>query len=152
MRVALIIASALALALAIVIAVGGDDEDDPVIETTPVTTPETAPEAVETTPEEPLEPEPAPDTDGDGVAEALLECGQIVFEPNTDSGAARIEAAGTDCATARDVARAARNATDELTFEANGFRCTGGQADQPLSAIEWFCIGADRSVVSFLTS
>jgi hypothetical protein len=112
MRVALIIACALALAVAFVIAVGGDDEDEAVIDTTPVTTTEAEPEPEPepTTQEEPAEPEPAdPDapTNGHGGAEAPLKCGRIAFEPNTDSGASGIEANGTDCATARAVARGA---------------------------------------------
>ena len=160
MRVALIIASALALAVALVIAVGGDDEDEAVVETVTVTTPETTPTpdtVPATTPEEPVEPEEPADPDapanGHGGEEAPRNCGRIAFNPSTDSGASGIEAVGTDCRTARAVARAARNAADELSYDAENFRCNGKPSDElALSAIEWICIGPDREVVNFLTT
>ena len=157
MRAVLIVASALALAVALVIAMGSDEEDDaPVVETTPVTAPETVPEPAETTPEKPIEPEPAdPDApaNGHGGQEAPVRCGQIAFEPNTDSGASGIKAAGTDCTAARTVARAARDRTEDLSYRTDGFQCSGARSDQlPIATVEWFCVGPDREVVTFKTS
>ena len=140
---------------------GGDDDDTTAVETTTVTTTETVtttPSKVDTTtPTEPGEEDEengaAEDDDGDGAIEAPRHCGRIAFNPSTDSGAAAIEAVGTDCETARALARDARNATDELSYEAESFRCSGARSDkQGLASIEWFCLGADREVVSFVTT
>jgi hypothetical protein len=134
---------------------GGDDDESTVVETTTVTTIETVPT---TTPAEPDEGGPAPadpDTpaNGHGGTEAPRRCGRIAFNPSTDSGAASITAVGTDCETARAVARAARNAADELSYEAEGFRCSGTESDNVgLASIEWSCAGAEREVVSFVTT
>src|SRR5688572_19306261 len=115
------VASALALAVALVIAVGGDEEDDaPVVQTTPAMTPETVPEPAEATPAKPIEPEPAdPDApaNGHGGQEAAVRCGQIAFEANTDSGASEIESVGADCTTAGNVARESRGASTDLSYE-----------------------------------
>ena len=145
-------------AVALVAGCGDDDEETTVVETTPVTTVETIPETVPepTVPPEAGDDEPAdPDApaNGHGGVEAPSDCGRVSFEENTDSGAFEIAAVGTDCATARAVARAARNSTSELAYTVRGFQCTGGRSDeQGLSSIEWFCFGADREVVTFATS
>ena len=145
-------------AVALVAGCGGDDEETTVVETTTVPTVETVPETVPepTVPVEPGDDEPAdPEApaNGHGGAEAPDDCGRVTFEENTDSGAFEITAVGTDCATARAVARAARNSTSQLSYEARGFQCTGGHSEeQGLSSIEWFCFGADREVVTFATS
>ena len=149
--------AAVAIVCAVALVAGcGDDDDETVVETTTVTTTETVPptptEPDATTPTEPDADAPE-DGDGDGAAEAPGECGTVTFTANTDSGAFNITAVGTDCATARAVARAARNSADELSYAAHGFRCSGARSDQPgLSSIEWFCLGADREVVTFSTS
>jgi hypothetical protein len=146
----------LILCLSALVAGCGDDDETTVIETTTVTTIETvpttpAPDA--TAPTRPEEGDEAADGADDGAAEAPSKCGRIAFNPSTDSGAASIRASGTDCETAQAVARAARNATDELSYEAEGFRCAGTRSEKAgLSSIEWFCLGADREVVSFLTT
>ena len=148
-------ALAIVCAVALVAGCGDDDEETTVVETTTVTTTETVPPPPEpdaTTPAEPDADAPR-DDDGDGAAEAPGSCGTVTFAENTDSGAFNIAAVGTDCSTARAVARAARNSSDELSYEAHGFRCSGARSDQPgLSSIEWFCIGAGREVVTFATS
>jgi hypothetical protein len=156
MRVALVILTAVALAVALIVATGGDDEST--VETTPpVTITETVPVAPDTTPSTPPPDAEAPDPDapanGHGGAEAGRTCGHIAFNPSTDSGASGITAVGTDCATARAVARGAANAADELAYESRGFRCTGAESDEPgLSAIEWACVGAAGESVSFETT
>lgn len=144
-------------AAALVAGCGGDDDDETtVIETTTATTIETVPAPAEpdvTTPDEMGERVEPSDDGGNGAVEAPHNCGRIVFNPSTDSGAAAIKAAGTDCETARAVARAARNATDELVYETEGFRCAGARSEKAgLSSIEWFCLGANREVVSFVTT
>jgi hypothetical protein len=148
--------TAVAILCAAIFAAGcGDDDDTTVVETTTVTETETVTTPAEpdaTTPAEPGGDEPGEDG-GDGSAEAPRDCGRIVFEPNTDSGAFEIEAAGTDCATARAVVRAARDRPDDLSYVANSFRCTGERRDGAgLSSVGWVCIGADRSVVTFTTT
>ena len=41
----------------------------------------------------------------------------------------------------------------ELSYEAEGFRCAGTRSNEAgLSSIEWFCVGVDREVVSFVTT
>ncbi len=149
-------------AAAFVAGCGGDDDDETtVIETTTVpTTIETVPTPGEpdvTTPDDkgervdPSEKE-EPGT-SNGAAEAPSKCGRIAFNAATDSGAASITASGTDCETARAVASAARNATDDLSYEAEGFRCAGARSEKAgLSSIEWFCVGVGREVVSFVTT
>jgi hypothetical protein len=134
---------------------GGDDEETTVTETTTVIQTESVP--VETVPEETTPSSPGDDeANGDaghGGAEAPGDCGRVAFAPNTDSGASEIDAAGTDCATARAVARAASGRADELAYEADGFRCVGQRSpDPPLASVEWVCIGAGREVVTFATS
>ena len=148
--------AAVAFACAVALVAGcGDDDEETVVETTTVTTTETVPPPPEpdaTTPAEPDAGAPE-DDDGDGAAEAPGECGTVTFAENTDSGAFNIAAVGTGCTTARAVARAARNSTDELSYEAHGFTCRGARSDEPgLSSIEWFCLGAEREVVTFATS
>ncbi|MDQ3993066.1 MAG: hypothetical protein M3229_05345 [Actinomycetota bacterium] len=145
-------ALAIVCAIAFLAGCGDDDDEATVVETTTVTTTETVPAPSEPDATTPAEPDAdAPDTDG--AAEAPGKCGRVTFEPNTDSGAFEIAAVGTDCTTARAVARAARNSTSELTYTAHGFSCTGARSDEPgLSSIEWFCFGADREVVTFATS
>jgi hypothetical protein len=134
---------------------GGDDEETTVTETTTVIQTETVPAPTtpdETTPAEPGDDEADGDA-GDGGAEAPGGCGRIAFAPNTDSGASEIDAGGTDCATARAVARAASGRTGELAYEADGFRCVGQRsAEPPLAQVKWVCLGADREVVTFKTS
>ena len=134
---------------------GGDDEETTVTETTTVIQTETVPAPTtpdETTPSEPDDGEAGGDADNGG-AEAPDDCGRIAFAPNTDSGASEIDAGGTDCATARAVARAASDRTDELAYEANGFRCVGQRSPEPpLASVKWVCLGADREVVTFKTS
>jgi hypothetical protein len=143
---------------ALVAGCGDDDNESTVVETTTVTTTETVP----TTPSEPdtttptTTPGEQAESNGDtdnGAAEAPSHCGRIAFNKSTDSGAADITAVGTDCDTAKAVARAARNATDELSYEADDFRCAGSRSENAgLASIEWFCIGADREVVTFVTT
>src|SRR5687768_7845774 len=155
-------AAALILCTAALAAGCGDDDEDTAVETTTVTTTETVtttpPEPAETTPEEPDDGgsggAEAPPAEGHGGAEATLsKCGRVAFNPSTDSGASEITAVGTDCQTAIAVARAARNATDELTYVAEDFTCTGARSNKAgLSSIEWFCVGADREVVTFATT
>jgi hypothetical protein len=145
-------------AAALVAGCGDDDEETTVVETTTTTTIETVPAPGEpdvTTPDDMGERvEPSDESEGgNGAVEAPHKCGRIAFNPSTDSGAAGITAAGTDCETARAVARAARNATDELSYEAESFRCTGARSEKAgLSSIEWFCVGAEREVVTFVTT
>ena len=145
-------------ALAVLAGCGGDDDETTVVETTTVTTVETVPppEQDAPVPREPGDDEAAdPDAPagGHGGVTAPEKCGRLAFNPSTDSGASGITAIGTDCQTARAVARAARNATDELRYIAEDFTCTGARSnDAGLSSIEWFCIGADREVVSFVTT
>ena len=156
MRVAVLLLCSAAL----VAGCGGDDDDETtVVETTTTTTIETVPVPSEpdvTTPDqmgEDVVPEENAGGDGDGAAEAPSKCGRIAFNPSTDSGAASITESGTDCATARAVARAARNSTDALSYEAEGFRCAGARSEKAgLSSIEWFCIGPDREIVNFVTT
>lgn len=151
-------AALLLCAAALVAGCGDDDDESTVVETTTTTTIETVPAPGEpdvTTPDDMGERvEPSEETeDGNGAAEAPHNCGRIAFNPSTDSGAATIKAAGTDCDTARAVARAASNATDELSYEAEGFRCAGARSEKAgLSSIEWFCLGADRELVTFVTT
>ena len=150
-------AAGILCAVALLSGCGGDDDETTVVETTTVTETETEtvpvpPEADATTPAEPDADAPGED-DGDGAAEAPGNCGEVTFEENTDSGAFDVTAVGTDCTTARRVALAARNSTRELTYVAHGFRCSGKRSDKPaLSSIEWFCVGAEREVVTFSTS
>ncbi len=145
-------------AAALVAGCGDDDEETTVVETTTATTIETVPAPAEpdvTTPDEMGERVVPEEQSGgsNGAAEAPHNCGRFAFSPSTDSGAAAIKAAGTDCETARAVARAAQNATDELAYEAEGFRCAGTRSENAgLSSIEWFCLGANREVVSFVTT
>jgi hypothetical protein len=145
-------------AAALVAGCGGDDDDETtVIETTTATTIETVPAPSEpdvTTPDRMGEDVvPEAQTNGHGGVEAPQNCGRIAFNPSTDSGAAAIKAAGTDCETARAIARAARNATAELTYQAEGFSCAGARSeDAGLSSIEWFCLGPNREVVNFVTT
>jgi len=154
MRVAVLLLCAAAL----VAGCGDDDEETTVVETTTTTTIETVPAPAEepdaTTPDETGEGVvPEEKSDGNGAAEAPHKCGRIAFNPSTDSGAASITAVGTDCETARAVARAASNATDELSYEAEGFQCAGTRSNEAgLSSIEWFCVGADREIVNFVTT
>lgn len=148
-------AAGILCAVALLSGCGDDADETTVVETTTVTETETVPvppEADATTPAEPDADAPGED-DGDGAAEAPGNCGQVVFEENTDSGAFNVTAVGTDCTTARRVARAARNSTTELSYVAHSFRCSGARSDkQALSSIEWFCVGAEREVVTFSTS
>jgi hypothetical protein len=151
--------AALLLCAAALVAGCGDDDDDEstVVETTTTTTIETVPAPADpnmTTPEDMGEDVvPEQSDDGNGAVEAPHNCGRIAFNPSTDSGAAAIKAAGTDCETARAVARAARNATDELSYDVEGFRCAGTRSEEAgLSSIEWFCLGANREVVNFVTT
>ena len=153
-------AAALLLCAGVLVAgCGGDDDDETtVVETTTTTTIETVPVPGEpdvTTPDnmgERVEP-PEETQDNSGAATAPSNCGRIAFSEATDSGASGITAVGTDCDTARTVARGARNASDDLTYEAESFKCSGTRSEKAgLSAIEWFCIGADREVVSFVTT
>ena len=144
-------------AAALVAGCGGDDDDETtVIETT--TTIETVPAPGEpdvTTPDNMGERvKPSDDTEGsNGAAQAPSKCGRLAFNAATDSGASGITAVGTDCDTARAVARGASNATDELTYEVEGFSCAGARSENAaLSSIEWFCVGADREVVTFVTT
>lgn len=144
-------------ALGLLSGCGDDDEETTVVET--VTTTESAPPPPEPDATTPAEPDPntpedeAEEDDGDGAAEAPGTCGKVTFAPNTDSGAFNITAVGTDCRTARAVARAARNSTDELSYEARGFTCSGAGSEEPgLTSINWLCVGADREVVTFATS
>jgi hypothetical protein len=143
---------ALILCAAVLAAGCGDDEETSDVETAPVTTTETVvPEPVDPTPTEPEEPD-AP-ADGHGGQEAPRKCGRLAFEPNTDSGASGIRAAGGNCGTARDVARAAEPAREDLSYEKDGFECQGAHSDQiPINQIEWRCVGPDREVVRFVTS
>jgi hypothetical protein len=131
---------------------GGDDETT-VVETTTVIETVRVPEPDSTTPVEPEPADPDAPASGNGGGEAPRDCGRIVFEPNTDSGASDIESVGGDCTAARSVARAARDAATDLSFEADGFQCSGAHSDQrPIAQVEWFCIGPDREVVTFFTS
>ena len=143
--------------LALVAGCGGDDDEDTVVEATTVTTTETVPT---TTPAEPVATVPGPDVEDEdatgadnGAAQAPSKCGRIAFNPSTDSGAAGITAVGTDCETARALARASRNATDDLIYDAEGFHCAGARSEKAgLSSIDWLCVGAEREVVSFATT
>ena len=148
-------AVAFVCAVALLSGCGDDDDETTVVETTTVTTPETVPAPPEpdaTTPADPNTDAPE-DADGDGAAEAPGNCGKVTFTENTDSGAFNIAAVGTDCTTARAVARAARNSTAELSYTAHGFTCNGARSDEPgLSSIEWFCLGVEREVITFATS
>jgi hypothetical protein len=152
-------AALLLCAAALVSGCGGDDDDETtVIETTTTTTIETVPTPGEpdvTTPDDMGERvKPPNESEGsNGAAQAPSKCGRLAFNAATDSGASGITAVGTDCDTARALARGASNATDELTYEAEGFRCSGAQSGNAgLSSIEWFCVGADREVVTFVTT
>ena len=132
---------------------GDDDDETTVVETTTVIETVTLPEPNATKPIEPQPADPDAPANGHGGAEAATKCGRIVFEPNTDSGASDIEAAGADCTAARSVARAARTRSDDLSYETDGWTCSGAQSDQrPIATVEWRCVGPDDEVVRFVTS
>ena len=146
-------------AAALVAGCGGDDNETTVVETTTTTVPttiETVPTPGEpdvTTPEQMGEDVAHSGGSGNGAAQAPSHCGRIAFNKSTDSGAASITAVGSDCDTARTVARAAHNATDELRYEADGYTCAGAHGqDAGLASIEWFCVGPDREIVTFTTT
>lgn len=78
-------------------------------------------------------------------------CGDVAFTPQTDDGAFGIRASGTDCATARTVARATRDRDpgDPLAFTVAGFRCAGTRTpDAVLPGVDWRCRSGER-VVTF---
>ena len=85
------------------------------------------------------------DTTAGSTTPAEGNCGEV-------SGIA-VAAVGTDCATARRVAQAAQRRDEELSYKARGFDCTGERDDDAsLPSIRWLCAGADRAVVTFVTS
>lgn len=149
-----ILPAALCVAALAVAACGDDDEEaTTVIQTTTVTETETVvttpPETeTETTAEERPEREPEDDDSddrgegGDGAVTAPVSCGRLAFEPNTDSGASGITAVGTDCQTAKAVARAAQDHRgDELAYESRGFTCRGTRrGEAALETIGWVCL------------
>jgi len=145
---------------ALVAGCGGDDNETTVVETTTTTVPTTietvpAPGKPDVTTPEQMDEDVSPSGGGggNGAAQAPSHCGRIAFNKSTDSGAAGITAVGADCDTARAVARAARNATDELRYEADGYTCAGAHGENAgLASIDWFCVGPDRAVVTFSTT
>lgn len=85
----------------------------------------------------------------DGQPVATAACGDVAFTANTDDGAFDIRVAGTDCATARRVARATRDRrpADPLAFTVSGFRCAGTRAlATALPGVHWRCERGDSAV------
>lgn len=86
---------------------------------------------------------------GDEQPVATAACGDVAFTAHTDDGAFGIRAAGTDCATARAIARTTRDRrpADPLAFNAAGFRCTGTRAPATaLPGVAWRCERSDSTV------
>jgi hypothetical protein len=67
---------------------------------------------------------------------ASAKCGQIVFEPQTDNGAANIRASGTSCRRARRIVRAVYNGNRQPF----GYRCRSRAHDEGgLFFRHWVC-------------
>lgn len=69
-------------------------------------------------------------------------CGDVGFTPQTDDGAFNIVATGVSCERARRVATMTRNRryADPLSYEADGFSCTGTRVpNEGLPGVDWRC-------------
>ena len=69
-------------------------------------------------------------------------CGDVGFTPQTDDGAFNIVATGVSCERARRVAAITRNRryADPLSYEADGFSCTGARVpNDGLPGVNWRC-------------
>ena len=85
---------------------------------------------------------------------ATTACDDVSFTPRSDDGAFGIEARATDCATARDVARAARDVRVQARtarYSAEGFACVGRPTgdERALPGVRYRCTRGD-AVVSFV--
>lgn len=78
-------------------------------------------------------------------------CGDVGFTPQTDDGAFNIVATGVSCSGARRVAAMTRNRryTDPLSYEADGFSCTGTRVPSgELPGVAWRCT-RDGDTITF---
>jgi hypothetical protein len=76
------------------------------------------------------------------------ECGAVDQAPNSDVGAAQIQAHGTDCATARTLAdQDYRNAGGQ-PFTYGTWTCTGNLPSDGLGSFVW-CNGTNGAVVTW---
>ena len=69
-------------------------------------------------------------------------CGDVGFAPQTDDGAFNIVASGVSCQRARRVAAMTRSRryADPLSYEADGFSCTGKRVpNDGLPGVDWRC-------------
>lgn len=136
MRLPLVV-TACSLALA---GCGGDDEARTVTETVTETRTVTETETVTETATGPGAPAGGPERG----------CGDIAFEPQTDNGAFDIRAAGVGCEVAREVARAAEDASGD--YSASGFDCSGTVRENGLRTTEYTCTRDDGARVTFSRS
>jgi hypothetical protein len=85
---------------------------------------------------------------------AARSCGTVAFAPNSEDGAFDIRATGVGCATARRVARAARNtdvAPGTQRYRRAGFVCTGRYDGSGLPSVRFRCTRG-VAVVRFVRS
>lgn len=78
----------------------------------------------------------------DGPATGAVDCGDVGFTPHTDDGAFDIAATGVSCERARRVATRTRTRrdADPLSYEADGFSCTGTRiSGDGLPGVAWRC-------------
>jgi hypothetical protein len=71
-----------------------------------------------------------------------VRCGDVAFTPQSDDGAFNIVATGVSCEGARRVAALTRNRrhADPLSYEADGFSCTGTRVpNDGLPSVDWRC-------------
>lgn len=73
-----------------------------------------------------------------GGTPSLRRCGDVAFQPNSDSGAFDIRARGTDCQAARAVARAAEGERGG-DYSASGFNCRGRAGGGELPSTDYTC-------------
>ena len=85
----------------------------------------------------------------DKQAARPVDCGDIGFTAQSDDGAFNIAATGVPCRDARTIAAMTRNRrySDPLSFEADGFSCTGTRiTGDTLPGVNWRCTRAGDTV------
>ena len=79
------------------------------------------------------------------------DCGNLAFEPQTDSGAAGIRARFVGCGAARDIARASADEPGRR-FRAVGFDCRGRVVEREQLAAVLFTCRREGAIVAFVRS
>jgi hypothetical protein len=75
-------------------------------------------------------------------------CGAVDQAPNSDVGAAEIQAHGTDCVTARTVADQDYRHANGQPYSYTTWRCTGGIPSGGLGSFVW-CNGVNGAVITW---